>query len=167
MPRRHGPLFLPSKQEKPLCGPVCPIQGGVASVPQPGRGRGVLGPCARRFAPTANRLRLGDDPGPKPGPEHSVARGDLGGRKKCGIKSGGHGAPLARLTPPRNAGRGGVWRGSYFGPWGHAGGLILNKPHKVRRLPGPWRGYRETGGAVCPETPSNSRCGSLRRRSGL
>ena len=58
------------------------------------------------------------------------------GRKQCGIKSGGRKASPARLTPPRNAGRGTVLRGSLFGGWDHAGDHHGWNCPSLRRLSG-------------------------------
>ena len=62
--------------------------------------------------------------------------GEPRGRKQCRIKSGGRKASPARLTPPRNAGRGTVLRGSLFRGWDHTGGHHGWNGPSLRRLSG-------------------------------
>lgn len=64
------------------------------------------------------------------------SEGEPRGRKQCGIKSGGRKASPARLTPPRNAGRGTVLRGSLFRGWDHTGGHHGWNGPSLRRLSG-------------------------------
>lgn len=66
----------------------------------------------------------------------AFSAGEPRGRKQCGIKSGGRKASPARLTPPRNAGRETVLRGSLFGGWGHAGDHHGWNCPSLRRLSG-------------------------------
>lgn len=68
--------------------------------------------------------------------KHEGSEGEPRGRKQCGIKSGGRKASPARLTPPRNAGRGTVLRGSLFRGWDHTGGHHGWNGPSLRRLSG-------------------------------
>ena len=68
--------------------------------------------------------------------EQQLSASEPRGRKQCGIKSGGRKASPARLTPPRNAGRGTVLRGSLFGGWDHAGDHHGWNCPSLRRLSG-------------------------------
>ena len=67
---------------------------------------------------------------------HIPSEGEPRGRKQCRIKSGGRKASPARLTPPRNAGRGTVLRGSLFRGWDHTGGHHGWNGPSLRRLSG-------------------------------
>ena len=89
--------------------PVCPRVGlytaGWGNYPNPTASTAV-GPLCRACAEGKN----------------SPTKAEVEGRYSSRIKRGGQAPSPARLTPPRNAGRGTFPRGSEFRPWGLPGG---------------------------------------------
>ena len=109
----NGAAFSYARKPEPprpaLSSPVCPRVGlytaGWGNYPNPTASTAV-GPLCRACAESKN----------------SPTKAEVEGRYSSRIKRGGQAPSPARLTPPRNAGRGTFPRGSEFRPWGLPGG---------------------------------------------
>lgn len=132
--------------------PVCPRVGlytaGWGNYPNPTASTAV-GPLCRACAEGKN----------------SLTKAEVEGRYSSRIKRGGQAPSPARLTPPRNAGRGNISAGVRISPLGSAWGSGGRKSPVWSHLYGFQAGiWRKEGDLQCQEKRSNLPCVFPRRR---
>lgn len=133
----------PNPEVRPVrpCAPPCrPLPRRVGKLPHP-HGQHRCGAFVRACAEGKN----------------SPTKAEVEGRYSSRIKRGGQAPSPARLTPPRNAGRGTFPRGSEFRPWGLPGGQGEGKAPYGAICTGSRRGYGERK-AICSAKRKDQIC---------
>lgn len=134
----------PEPPRAALSGPCAPVSAlsspGGGNYPNPTASTAV-GPLCRACAESKN----------------SPTKAEVEGRYSSRIKRGGQAPSPARLTPPRNAGRGTLSRGSEFRPWGLPGGQGEGKSPCGAICTGSRQGYGERK-AICSAKRKDQIC---------